>query len=376
MTAPRQVSQLAMFAATMLMPLAAAQAQQGQITEYEHAVTVSTTDTASVTAIDPATRRVTLETSDGETRTIKCGSNMANFNQIKVGDQVKAVAMEQVVVFVNTDKAASGEGPADTGVIARAPKGSKPGIFIGRSEEATAKIDAIDRENDVVTLRIADGPPRPVKVSSDVPLTAVKAGDDVNVRLTTGMVLWVQSPTDAAQPAAASLELDDATAVAKAGEDEAVIDTTSGRATVEAIDQENRIVTLKGSGGRTKQIKVGMEAINFDQLKVGDVVRATVAEEVMVAVGKGELPPQTAEGAVVARMRKGGRPGVIIADSDEITGTVRSVNPDERTVTLVEAEGQPRTIKATSTVDLSKLQAGDDVNARVTQALAIVVETP
>jgi len=387
MRVPRRMSRLAMSAAAMLVLPAVVSAQhqeqqqqqpasQQPLSGYEKSINVSTTETATVKAIDPAARRLTLETSDGETRTIKCGKDMANFDQIKVGDQVKAMAMEQVAVSISKDKSADN---ADDGVITRAPKGSKPGMFIGRSEETTAKIDAVDPEKHTVTLSIAGGPGRAVKVSPDVPLTTVKPGDEVNVRLTKGIVLWVQSPTTTAQPAgaqpaAASVKPDDA--AGGAGEDEAAIDTASVKATVEAIDSANRIVTLKGSGGKTKQIKVGKEAINFDQLKVGDTVRATVAEEVIVAVGKGELPSGAPEGTVAARMPKGGKPGIIIAESDNISGKVQSVDADKHTITLVEAGGEPRTIKAAPKVKLSELKAGDEVNARVTQALAILVEKP
>jgi hypothetical protein len=45
-------------------------------------------------------------------------------------------------------------------------------------------------------------------------------------------------------------------------------------------------------------------------------------------------------------------------------------------ITLTEVGGQPKTIKVGSKVDISDLKAGDDITARVTQSLAIVVERP
>src|ERR1035438_6553446 len=46
-------------------------------------------ETATVTGIDKATRKVTLVTKDGTKSTVKCGPEVANFAQIEVGDQVK-----------------------------------------------------------------------------------------------------------------------------------------------------------------------------------------------------------------------------------------------------------------------------------------------
>ena len=41
-------------------------------------------------------------------------------------------------------------------------------------------------------------------------------------------------------------------------------------ATVVAIDLQKRIVTLKGEDGEVRDIKVGEEAVNLPQVKVGD----------------------------------------------------------------------------------------------------------
>src|SRR5271169_2886555 len=46
--------------------------------------------TATVTAVDAATRKVTLVTPDGKKNTVTAGPDVVNFSQIQVGDQVKA----------------------------------------------------------------------------------------------------------------------------------------------------------------------------------------------------------------------------------------------------------------------------------------------
>src|ERR1035441_702220 len=82
-------------------------------------------ETATVTGIDKATRKVTLVTKDGTKSTVKCGPEVANFAQIEVGDQVKATVTEQLLIFVRRPGEPSGDGAA--GVVALAPIGAKPG---------------------------------------------------------------------------------------------------------------------------------------------------------------------------------------------------------------------------------------------------------
>ena len=47
------------------------------------------TVTANVTRVDAGAREVTLLTSDGKKHVVKCGPQVVNFDQIRVGDQLK-----------------------------------------------------------------------------------------------------------------------------------------------------------------------------------------------------------------------------------------------------------------------------------------------
>ena len=61
-----------------------------------------------------------------------------------------------------------------------------------------------------------------------------------------------------------------------------VVNTMDVSARVTAIDTANRKVTLLGPKGNTFTVKVGPEAVNFDQIRVGDLVNATLTEELAV----------------------------------------------------------------------------------------------
>ena len=78
--------------------------------------------TATVKAIDPAARTVTLEAADGNTRTVTCGKAVVNFDQIKVGDQVNAMAVGRVAVAVGKPGSADTSNAEGGASIARAPR--------------------------------------------------------------------------------------------------------------------------------------------------------------------------------------------------------------------------------------------------------------
>ena len=63
-----------------------------------------------------------------------------------------------------------------------------------------------------------------------------------------------------------------------------VVATYELTATVAAMDKASRKLTLVDANGIKTTVKVGPEAINFDQIQVGDRLKITVAEELVVYV--------------------------------------------------------------------------------------------
>lgn len=331
---------------------------------------IGAADTATVKAVDAEKRMVTLETSDGDVIQVKCGEAVRNFDQIHVGDRVKAVAIAKLVISVRTG-AGPGAKPEAGVFIARSPKGARPGAIIASTEDMTAKIESVDAGKQTVTLKADAGKPQTVKVASDVDLSKVKPGDEVMARVTKGVALWVTGP-EGARPAAEKIKPD-------ADETEPfVLDAATTTATVEAVDPAKRVVTLKTSAGATRSIHLGPECVNFGQIQVGDQVRTAVAEEVAVSIRKAGEEPAPAEvaGTVVALAPKGAKPGAFITDTEIVTAKVKSVDAAKASITLTEGDGGTRTVKAGPDVELSAFQEGDEVVARVTQAMAIVVQKP
>jgi hypothetical protein len=148
--------------------------------------------TATVAALDEAARRVTLVTQDGIKKTIKAGPEVINFDQIRIGDQLKVTATEQLVVKMAGPGESANDG-ADA-LVALAPKGAKPGGVMAETTQATAKVTAIDRQKRTATLQFEDGSTSTVPVRSDVDLSKCKVGDQVLFRITETLAITVEKP--------------------------------------------------------------------------------------------------------------------------------------------------------------------------------------
>jgi len=133
--------------------------------------------TATVAAIDKATRVVTLQRADGSTFTVQAGPEAVNFDQVGVGDTVDAVVTGELVAFV----AAPGEDVRDATVaeIDRAKKGDRPGGAAFVTVRRVGTIVALDQTNRLVTLQFADGSTETLPVRPDVDMEMHKVGEKV-----------------------------------------------------------------------------------------------------------------------------------------------------------------------------------------------------
>jgi hypothetical protein len=153
------------------------------------------------------------------------------------------------------------------------------------------------------------------------------------------------------------------------------VDTFTTTATVTGIDAARRELTLATPNGHRNKYKAGPDVVNFDQIQVGDRVKAVLTEEVAVALGKGAGPIGTS-GVGVALAPVGSKPGAVMVDTSEITAKVTSVDARRYKVTFELPDGTTRTVKAGRKVDLSAVQPGETVTMQVGEGLAVTVEKP
>lgn len=146
--------------------------------------------TATVTAIDPATRQVTLVAPDGSQNTFEAGPKVV-LDQIKTGDKVKVTVTRELVVYMNPNDLPATTSPA---AMVRATPGVQPGVLTADTVELTATVESVDLAKHEATLHISDGRTGTFKVRKDVDLTQVKAGAKVFIRIASAVAFMLEKP--------------------------------------------------------------------------------------------------------------------------------------------------------------------------------------
>jgi hypothetical protein len=147
-------------------------------------------------------------------------------------------------------------------------------------------------------------------------------------------------------------------------------------ATVESVDYANRAVTLQGPTGAIGTYRLSSEVVNFDQIKAGDKVKATLIESMAVFVGSSDVQPSVDAIQTVALAPRGEKPGMVAANTAEVVARIGSIDAVNRVVTLIGVAEVPRALAVGPDVNLANVRVGDKVMVRYTEAMAIVVEKP
>ena len=145
-------------------------------------------------------------------------------------------------------------------------------------------------------------------------------------------------------------------------------------ATVVAVDLQNRYVTLKGPDGELRDIKVGEEAVNLPQVKVGDLVTVKFYESIAVEVIKPGTVMGAGEKTAIVRAKPGEMPGGMAARQVSVTAIIMAIDKQKSTMTLKGPEGKLVNVKVQDPANLEKVKVGDELMITYTEALAISVE--
>ena len=154
-----------------------------------------------------------------------------------------------------------------------------------------------------------------------------------------------------------------------------VVQTYQETATVTKIDKQTREITLRDPDGTESIVKAGPEVANFDQIHVGDRVKTTLTEQLAIAMRDPNEPPSSGgRTSSVALAPKGAKPGIVTADTVEMTVTVTALDPQRHLATVQFPNGQSKTFRTRDDVDLAKRHVGEQVVIRSTETMAISVE--
>ena len=152
--------------------------------------------TATITAIDPKKREVTLKGPEGNEVVVEAGSQVKNFSQMKVGDQVKVEYVEALTLELKKGGGQPVARTTDAGGV-RAKEGEMPAAGAGRKVTVVADVVNVDPQTQTVTLR---GPERTLdlKVRDPAQFALVAKGDQVQVTYAEALAVKVERVKDGA----------------------------------------------------------------------------------------------------------------------------------------------------------------------------------
>jgi len=152
------------------------------------------------------------------------------------------------------------------------------------------------------------------------------------------------------------------------------VKTVETTGTVTAIDAATRVVVLRLENGRESKVTVGPEAANFAQVKVGDVVRLGLTEQLVVGMADAANPPKDEVVGVVGTAPAGAQPGGVVAKTVTATATVTAIDEANRLATVTFADGSSKILRVRPDIDLKARKVGEKVVFKLTEAIAISVE--
>jgi len=146
--------------------------------------------TATITAIDKATRDITLKGPQGNEVVVTAGPDVKNFDNMKVGDQVNAQYVEALTLELKKGGGMT-VARSDQGGVLEAKPGQKPGGVAGRQVTIVADVVDVNPAKQSITLR---GPKRTVEVVVPDPaqFKLVAKGDQVEATYTQALAILVE----------------------------------------------------------------------------------------------------------------------------------------------------------------------------------------
>ena len=146
--------------------------------------------TATITAIDKATRDVTLKGPQGNEVVVTAGPEVKNFDTMKVGDQVDAQYVEALTLELKKGGGMT-VAKSEQGGVLEAKPGQKPGGVAGRQVTIVADVVDVNPAKQSITLR---GPKRTVElvVPDPAQFKLVAKGDQVEAKYTQALAIAVE----------------------------------------------------------------------------------------------------------------------------------------------------------------------------------------
>jgi len=145
-------------------------------------------------------------------------------------------------------------------------------------------------------------------------------------------------------------------------------------ATIKAVDQAKRTITIETDKGESDTFSVGPEIKRFDEFKAGQKVKMTYYESVVYIVRKPGEPVAPASSDAAVTRGTGALPGATIATQEKTTVTVKAIDKDKAMITVTAQDGSVMTRKVEDKKNLDKVAVGDRIEITYTRAVLTNLE--
>lgn len=166
-------------------------------------------------------------------------------------------------------------------------------------------------------------------------------------------------------------------ATKQAGE---IVERTSGTATVEKVDKQNRKLTLRDREGKQFTMTVPEQVTRFDAIQQGDQLDVDYYESVALSLKKGAkgAAPTVRETELVGR-EAGKLPAGMAAHKITATAEVTGVDRENNQLTIRGPRGATHTIHITDPQlqqQLGQVKQGDMIQVSYTEAIVAEIKRP
>jgi hypothetical protein len=156
-----------------------------------------------------------------------------------------------------------------------------------------------------------------------------------------------------------------------------VINQITLQGTVQAVDHERRTVTIRGAQGNIVTLDVPTSATRFDEIKVGDTIRATYSDRVNVRLHAPADPDLDRVTEVTTTPAPGAPPSASASRQREQTVTVTAWDPATRMVSFTTPSGTSYTRRVAESIDptvVAGLAVGQRVDITRSEAASLAME--
>jgi hypothetical protein len=151
--------------------------------------------------------------------------------------------------------------------------------------------------------------------------------------------------------------------------------TETTKATIEAIDHDHRLVTLKGKDDNYETVYVGPQIKRFDELQVGQTVTFKYTEAVVYELRRaGEPAPASSSSGEKVESHATAKPSGTITNRETATVTVKAADSKSGALTVQSEDGHTTSMLVKDKSKLKNVHPGDKIVVTYTDALAVSVE--